>query len=441
MFTHTQRWRTAVGITLLFAGIGVWFANPVLLVGSMIPVGFVGYTALLSAPVPGQALRCRRTVTPTTTYAGETVTVELLIENTSERQFADLRVVDGVPSELAVVEGSPRTGCSLASGEEIKIEYTLRARYGEFTFSDVTVRTQSVSGDSQYTTAVTPDGESQITARYDPDSYPLTERTLPLAGAISADSGGEGLEFFGTRAYQPTDPASRINWRQYAKERELTTIEYRQDEAAEVLVVVDARPSAGVAETPTAPTATTRCVSMARDIINSMLGDRNRVGALTLGVDPSDVELAATESGDAKLAWIPPTSSQQLRSRIELLLDAAAATVQPDTASETAPIEIQPIEIIDRLSQQTQLVVVTPLCDEYPLELVQQCEAAGYAVNVYSPGFTAQTTPGATVATMQRSLRIATLRSRDTTVVDWNPSEPLNSAFERTTGEVDFSRP
>ena len=79
MFTHTQRWRTAVGITLLFAGIGVWFANPVLLVGSMIPVGFVGYTALLSAPVPGQALRCRRTVTPTTTYAVETVTVELLI--------------------------------------------------------------------------------------------------------------------------------------------------------------------------------------------------------------------------------------------------------------------------------------------------------------------------------------------------------------------------
>lgn len=437
MFTHTRRWRVAVGIALLVAGVGVWLANSLLLVASMIPVGFVGYSSLTSAPVPDQALRFHRTVRPTTTYAGDAVTVELRVENTSQSDFFDLRLVDGVPAELAVINGSPRAGVSLRGGDHITLEYTLRARYGEFEFSDVTVRTQSVSSDTLYTTAITPDGESQITAQYDPDTYPLAERTLPLAGAISADSGGEGLEFFGTREYQPTDPVSRINWRQYAKARDLTTIEYRQDEAAEVLVVVDARQSAGVAEATTAPTGTERCVSMARDIIDSMLGDRNRVGVLTLGVDPTDVRFDATEATDEEIAWIPPTSSQQLRTRIGLLLDAAVATVRPNATREAAATGVPPIKIIDRLNQQTQLVVVTPLCDEYPVELTQQCEAAGYSVTVYSPGFTVKTTAGGTIATVQRSLRVSKLQARDMSVVDWNPAEPLDVAFERTTAESD----
>lgn len=434
MFERSQRWRVAIGSSLLLAAGGVWIGTPLLLVAAMAPIVFVAYSALTTAPVVDSQIGFERTVTPTRTYAGEIVTVELSVSNRGDSPLPDLRIVDGVPDELAVIDGSPRAGVTLRSGEQTTIEYSLRARYGEFEFAPVTARTHSVSAASTYTTELSADGDTRLTAMFDPESYPLSQQTSPISGTLMTDRGSEGLEFYGVRPYQPGDPASRINWRQYARDRVLSTVEYRQQEATELLVVVDARPSAGVARSETAPTGTELCVSLATDLVGSMLTDRNTVGALALGVDGSTVDLetsTAAEEGSS-LAWVPPANTQQVRTRIELVLDAAAATVRPgDSKPAVEHASTDPEQIIRRLNPRTQVMVLTPLCDEYPIEMARQLQATGHTVSVYSPDVTGRPTAGGRVASAQRSGRLAELRERGISVIDWDPTEPLAVAVDR----------
>jgi len=431
----TQRWHVAIGLALVVAGVGLLSSTPLMLVAAMIPLGVVLYGSISTAPSVDKAISCRRRVRPTRTYAGELVDVQLTIQNTSDQLLADLRVVDGVPAELAVVEGSPRAGVTLAGGEKTTLEYTLRARYGNFEFSPLTARTHSVSTTNTDTVDLTVNGDTQIRAMYEPEAYPLAERTLPITGTVLADRGDEGLEFHSIRAYEPGDPASRINWRQYARERELSTIEYRPEEATEVLIIVDSRPSAALARSETDPTGTELCCSLAGDIVDSLLAERNRVGVLTVGLEDAPVGETPdrNRTQTPPTPWIPPANSQQTRTEIEQLLDAATATVRPDApARENGAFDTPPVEIIDRLSQRTQVLIVSPLADQYPVELSEQLAATGYAVSVYSPAVTSQGSAGGQLQTTQRSLRINGLRAHNIDVVDWSPEEPLAVAFNRS---------
>jgi uncharacterized repeat protein (TIGR01451 family) len=401
----------------------------------MAPIVFLAYSSLTSAPVVDSQIAFERTVTPNRTYAGEIITVKLTVSNHGDRPIPNLRIVDGVPDELAVVDGSPRAGLTLRSNEQTTIEYGLRARYGEFDFAPVTARTHSVSAASTYTTEISADGDTRLVAMFEPESYPLSQQTSGISGTLMTDRGSEGLEFYGVRPYQPGDPASRINWRQYARDRVLSTVEYRQQEATQVLVIVDARPSSGVASAETAPTGTELCVSLANDLVSSLLEDRNNVGALALGVDGDTVDLdtkITAESG-VSLPWVSPTNTREARTRIELLLDAAAATVRPGNhQTESDHSSMDPEAIIRRLSRQTQVVFLTPLCDGFPVEMVEQFRATGYTVSMYSPDITKRSTPGGRVASAQRSLRLTELRRLGISVVNWDPEEPLAMALDRT---------
>jgi len=429
-----QRWHASIGVALILAGSGVGLGQPILLVAAMVPLGFVLYGSVSRVPPVEQAVSARRRIRPTQTYAGELVAVELTVRNTTDQLLADLRVVDGVPAELAVVDGSPRAGLTLAGGEETTIEYTLRARYGEFEFGPLTARTHSVSNTNTETAELSVAGDTQIRAMYEPEAYPLAERTLPITGTVLADRGDEGLEFHSIRAYEPGDPASRINWRQYARERELSTVEYRPEEATEVLLIVDVRPVAGHARTETDPTGTELCCSLAGDMVDSLLADRNRVGVLAIGLDESSVEGVGESANQFSTTarWVPPANSQQTRTEIEQLLDAAAATVRPGSdRRERGAYDTPPVEIIERLSPRTQILVVSPLADSYPVELTRQLTTTGHSVGVYSPAVCSQSTPGGQLQTTQRSLRIDELRGRNVDVVDWDPAEPLAVAFNR----------
>lgn len=455
MAERRYRWRVAIGTALILAGAGIWFLTPALLVAAIAPMAFVVYGALSASPAPASpsSVQLERTITPARTYPGGTAAVELLVSNDRDSQLLDVRVVDGVPDELAVVDGSPRAGLSLEPGETASIEYTLRARYGEFDFTAVTVRTHSVSASNSDTAELPADGDGRLSATLNPEEYPLGEQTTGITGELTTDRGGEGLEFHGIRSYQPEDPMNRINWRQYARERQLSTVDYRQQEAVEVLVLVDARESAQVARGETAPTGTELSVYVANEVIGGLLQNRNQVGAAVLGIDGTD--LVTSDTGESALAWVSPGSDRQVRIQIGSLLDAAVKTVRPNAVgqqnhpddappssatsattdeSETVTEDADPLEIVRRIHQRTQILLVTPLCDEYPLELVHQLRSTGHTVNVYSPDVTARRTVGGQVVTAQRSLWLTELRRLGATVVDWTPGEPLAVAFNRSTG-------
>lgn len=422
MFERSTRWRVAIAITIALSGVGVWLGQSLLFVAAMVPIVFVAYSALTSAPAIDAQLVLTRTIRPRYTYAGRSVSVTLTVENQSTQTIPDLRIVDGVPAELAVEDGSPRAGLTLRSGETATIDYTVRSRYGEFQFEPATIRTQSLSAASIYTTTVAVSGDTQLTAQFDPQQYPLRDETTALSGGLVSDRANEGLEFHSIRAYQPGDPITRINWRQYARERVLSTIDYREEEATEVILLVDARVHSAVARTDTSPTGTELCVSIAAEAHTALLDAQNRVGAVAFGVDDAA----------RSWAWAPPQTGRRAQLQIEQCLDAAAATVAPSIEQADRDEEDPaPQALIEQLPTGSQVLFVSPLCDSYPLELIRQLEATGHPVTVYSPDVTGGETAGGQLEAIRRSTRVETLQKRGVTVVDWDPDEPLSAALSR----------
>ena len=422
MFSQALRFRVGIGVAFLLVGAGVWSSTPALVIAAMAPLVFITYGALTSAVPIDNRVTLTRAVTPVRTYPGDTVDVTLTVTNDGDRPLVDLRIVDGVPSELPVIDGSPRAGLNLSAGESATIAYTLRARYGEFEYDAVRCQTRSLAATSVYTTEREAVGERRVVADLDSEPDLQAERTTGLSGLLTTDRGGEGLEFFGTRTYQPNDPITRINWRQYARERELTTVEYRQQNAIEVVLVVDARKPAGVAPEATAPTGTELCIHAATEVADALIADRNRVGMAVLGTEPAT-------TGDT-LAWVPPGNDRSVRTQIRTLLDAAAATVKP--GAEPADQEpVEPIELIERIPPRTQVLVVTPLADQYPIELVTQLRKAGRHVRVYTPDTVSAGSLGGTVAQTQRTHRLLELRGAGIETVEWDPSEPIEAALSR----------
>lgn len=420
MFQRALRWRVAVGCSLCLAAVGIVLVEPVLLVGAMAPMAFVAYSALTSAPSLDDALEITRTVSPTHTAPGGTVRVRLTVENTGTQSLPKLRLVDGVPAELSVVEGSPRAALSLRRGESTTLEYSLRTRYGEFAFEPVTARTQSLSAGGLYTTTVSPTGDASVSARLDPSSYPPEAETAGTTGDSMIDRANDGLEFFGIRTYQPTDPLHRINWRGYAKNRQLTTIDYRDREVSDILVVVDAREPSGVARTPTSPTGTELCVYVANELVSSLRTYQVPTGIATLGVDESGVE------------WVVPGTDRQNLAAIRTLLDAAAATVQPGEERPASDVSDERLlDLLQQIRSGTHVVFISPFHDERAVDIVRQFRSTGYSVSACSPAVASRETTGGQVVKARRLANLASLHSLGVRTVDWQPTDPLDESLSQ----------
>lgn len=452
MFERVGRWRVVMGVALGLIGSGVWFRQPALVIAAVIPVGFVAYNALSSAVPVDDQLAVSRSITPQETHPGDIVTVELTIEHVGERTLPDIRVVDGVPAEIGVVDGSPRSALGLRPGDATTVTYSVRARYGDVAFSDPRIRTTSLSGGSIYTADVPVSGDTTLSGGLSVDDVPLTEQTTGSFGSVTTDSGGEGLAFHATREYQFGDPANRIDWRHYAKQRELTTVEYQQEEATEVVVIVDARTEAAVAASDTGATGVELSVYGAAETIDGLLQTQHQVGLVVLGI-------TNPKSGD-EFAWVAPGNGLALRSRIREYLDQAVAvrssTNETDEKAKERPVRdhgdapetgdgdesessggqshgmVDPAELVSRISTQTQVLMFTPALDEDVASLASTLQTAGTAVTVCSPDVTAPWDAGSSIARIERGVRLATLQSRGLSVIDWGPDEPLPQAIGKT---------
>jgi uncharacterized repeat protein (TIGR01451 family) len=248
------RWRGAVVAALVLAGVGVVDENGPLLLAAAIPLAYLGYGALSTASVP-EGLTVARDIDPRVAPPGKPVTVTLTVTNDADRTISDVRVVDRVPDDLAVMDGSPRGGRTLSPGETLTVEYTLVARRGEFDFPPPRLRVRGMGAGSLATTARAPDGDDTLVCRLDADAPPLSDSGDTRVGRLTTSTPGEGLTFHSTREYRHGDPAGRIDWRGYAKQSELSTINYDRQVSATVVLVLDGRAVSRVAAGPGRPTS------------------------------------------------------------------------------------------------------------------------------------------------------------------------------------------
>ncbi|MGM0606057.1 MAG: DUF58 domain-containing protein [Halobacteriota archaeon] len=418
----TERWYGIVAVALLAVAIGVLAKRPSLLLVGAVVVGFATYPRVTSPPDPTVSID--RRIDPEKTKAGETATVRTTITNEGDRSLFDLRIVDGAPPMLGVVDGSPRRATTLEPDGSVTIEYDLRVRPGRHWFRPTTLLCRDASGAIEVETEVAE--LTTIECGSGISTVPLRSRSRHRTGTLITDEGGSGLEFHSVKSYERGDAASRIDWRRFARTGELTSIAFRTERLADVVLCVDARPAAYRASDRSDPHAVAHAVAAAGRIGDALLGMNHRIGLAVFGREVSLLSLASGSDHaerlhrrlgtDPALSLTPPPSA-----RSETTVDSAVP--------ESIDLDRQLSKIRAQFGSNVQFIVLSPLCDDEAARIVQRFESGGAVVTVVSPDVTTDRTAGGRLARIDRGNRVNALRNANIPVVDWTPSTPLETAL------------
>jgi uncharacterized repeat protein (TIGR01451 family) len=409
----TDRWAGLAGFALVAGGLGVLFARPSLLLAAALGVAASGF-ARAGGP-PAVDLEVERELDAAEVSPGDRVRVTLAVRNAGDATLPDLRVVDGVPAGLAVVEGSPRIGTALRPGKTARTTYVVEATRGEHSFESVMVFARGYSGTAERRREISA-GETPLRCvprLREGVPVPLRMQTTRYTGRVSTDTGGPGVEFHAVREYRHGDPIKRIDWDRVARDEGLATVEYRQERAATVVLVVDTREAAYLGR-PDGDSAVERSVAAAGTATTSLLATGDRVGIASYGPEE---------------AWLAPGAGSDHRaSARHLLATHPAFSTTPADRPFFAALRLNRLR--RRLPPDAQLVLFSPCCDDYIASVARRLDAYGHRVTVVSPDPTDHATPGHDLARAERSIRLSDLRSAGIRVVDWG-EEPLGAAIER----------
>jgi uncharacterized protein (DUF58 family) len=436
---YRARWRGWLGGTLGLAGLGLLYGSPAVLAGAVVPLAYVTYAAVSALPAT-VSLRTRRRVLADQITPGDTVTVRLTVENTGRSVLPDLRVVDGVPETLGVVDGSPRAAVSLRPGETATLSYAVTARRGRYEFDDPQVRIRSLAGSSAATLSAPAAGATAVETS-PPATTVGVDRAAPLrVGQATADSGGEGLEFHSTREYRSGDPRSRVNWRQFAKRRELVTTQFREERAGRAVVVVDVRPPTRRSGTAATPTGGTYAAYAAEAAVERLRADGDDVSLAVLGIDPTEVSTPVATVGDA--VWVGNVADNRQRTRVVFEAASEAASERRSMARDTSVYDRTPAggtdtaaaTLVARCPADAQVILVSPFPDATPAAYARRFRVGGYAVAAVAPDHTGGVGGkglGRRAAAVGRQLRLRDIRPLCRTVIDWPGDRPLGLAVAR----------
>jgi uncharacterized protein (DUF58 family) len=456
------RFDGALLAALALAAAGVASGQRALFVAAAMPLAYAAVGALSTPADPG-TLRVERTLSNPSPLPGDHVTVTLEIENAGEQVLPDARVADGVPRGLRVVGGETAGGFALPAGESATLKYTVVADRGRFPFENPTVRVRGAGAARSRTERVPADGTDSLVCRVTVADLDLRQQTTAHTGSLPTDTGGPGIEFHSTRDYQHGDPVSRIDWRQYAKTGDLTTVNYRERRAAAVVLAVDARDESDVAGRDDTPSGAALSAYAAAQAVEPLESAGHQVGVAVFGIDDPVADVPDP-------AWVPPGTGDAHHARIATLLDAAvgsreqAAADSDDEAerdgdgeqvSDSETKRESPPEAAadggettwrdsdDRVQRfaalvpgGTQVVVCSPVLDDFPATLARRLAADDHRVTAVCPDVTATDTPGRTLAAADRVLALESLRQTGANVVDWSPDESLASAVSRAATAV-----
>lgn len=418
---RTHRWRVAFSFVLFTTTAGLYLEAPVVFLASIPGVAYAGYPLLVSPPPVD--LNFSRTVTDETPDHGDHVTVTVTVTNTGPRTLPDLRIIDGVPALLTVVEGTPRHTATLRPGAATTFQYTVTAKHGSHRFTPATVIAHDISGNTRVETEVTADKQTtvreELECKVDLRKFQLRQEAQQHPGQTPADANGSGIEFRQTRAYQRGDPMKRIDWKRYARTGELTTVEFREENRTAVVLCLDARQAAIRAAASTDPHAVAYCVAAAQEALARLEQQREQVGIAIFGTE---------------FDWRMPRTGRHQYAEIKRLLEAHEYD-QPTPANNNAASSTAHVQQLLAQTQDTvEVVVFSPLVDGFGETTARQLDARGHAVTVISPDVTTDRTVGGEFVRIERSNRVQMLQNQGVPVADWLPENPLVWPVSRNGG-------
>lgn len=414
----SRRFGLGVGLGAVAIGLVTSVTTPFLL--GFLAVGY-SLTKYLT-DVPETRVKVTRVLASDSPVPGDVVEVKLTVENVGERPLLDLRIVDGAPAPLRVVEGSPSIATSLQPGDRSQISYAVLAKRGTFTFDDVQVMARDLANVSERRVEVTV--PTRLTGSTRLDDLSLREQSSQRIGSVKTDQGGSGVEFYGTREYRAGDPMNQVNWSHLAKTGELTTVEFREQRAPTVAIVLDQREAARVAPTTAALDGVDLSVYAAERAFLTLLDTGTDVGLITYGERMTDIE----PGSDA-------TQRALVQSRLRAATDRYAAALG-EAHIDAGGVVFQrrspePRMIDHHVPRNAQVILLSPATDDFALEVSERLAALGHPVTLLSPAVAATGSIGARQSRLDRACRLEAIRDQGTRVIDWHPDEPVQLAITR----------
>ena len=409
---RTGRWRGIVAVVLFAVAVGVLAKRPLVLLAGVVGVAYAVYPHVV--PAPSVDVSIDRRVSDGTPAPGDEVEVTVTVTNHGSRTLWDLRVVDGVPGMLAVTEGTARHCAVLRPGASTTFSYAVEAAFGTHAFEPATVVARDPAGATEVETEVAV--ETTLECATAVPEAPLRRRAGQLPGDLVTDEGGSGIEFHGVREYRPGDPPGRIDWRRYARAGDLVTVEFAEERSTSVVLLVDAREPAyrGRAEEPH---AVAHGVAAASGLVPAVAESRNRVGVAVVG---------------REFGWLPPGAGADHVARARRLLAThPACSLRPPEEDDPADAEAALAELRARVDRESQVVLLSPLTDDFAESVASRLAADGHAVTVVCPDVTGGETAGARLAGVERDHRVGRLRAAGVAVIDWSTDEPLGATIIR----------
>lgn len=336
VLTPKARAELLLVLLLLLAGLALVQPGPVLLAAVLVVHLAAGLS--LAQPAADPRLRASRRVSAETLAEGERLAVAVDVENLGPA--LDLVALDdGPPAGLPLLDGEAAAVAPLPSGAGMGLRYTVRAPRGRHALAGVRVEVRDLLGYAVWRTELA--CPATVTAL--PRQEPLRgiaiapRRTLVVPGTARARRGGSGTEWFGTREYRPGDPIRRIHWKALARWGRLAVVEFEEERAAEVVVVLDVRLRAYPPET--AQDLLDGGARAAAALCDAFLQQGHRVGLLLYGT---------------YLDWVFPGYGRRHARRLSREL----ARARLGTSEVFAELGRLPTRL---LGSAAQLVLVSPL--------------------------------------------------------------------------------
>lgn len=444
---RVHRWEIGLVAAALLGATGVIFGRPAVILAAAIPLVYFVFASVNRFPETSE-VTVERELSQSVPRPGERITVTLTVRNGSSIVLTDIRVIDAVPDELAVIDGSPRAALSLRPGTEAELEYTVVAMQGGYDFGDPYVRLRTVSGGRRRTVRVRADGTSSFSCFIRP-TLPLDIGNTFRTGEHTTATAGEGLEFHTLREYRSGDAIRRIDWRQYAKTGDLTTVEFTEQRTTSVMIVLDLRDEVRFAPRAGHPDGIELTAYAGYALFEGLIDAGHTVGITGVGIDSRQFgpEVHCLDDG---WAWIEPGTGADTKARVDTLyeaLDDRLSGSDEPTPSNTPGTPSPPRtavttdggtrvmkRFIQRLSPTMPVVLVSTAMDDHFVELARQLRIAGYDVTFVSPNVTHKTGSGGTVEAIERAIRLDRVRAAGGSAADWDPAEPLRTALDSSDG-------
>lgn len=410
---RTNRWRGVVAVALLAGAVGVLLQRSDLLIVAIVGVVYAALPSLTGDPEIDLAVS--RELSDQKPDHGDEVEVTVTVVN--EGGFVtDLRLVDGVPPMLTVVDGTPRHTTALRAGEETSWTYTMQATHGVHRFEPMTAISRAIGGGTESETTVT--NETVVECTNPVVDIPLHKKTRTHdVGPLVTDDGGAGIEFHQVREYRPGDAMNRIDWKRFARTGKLTTIEFREERPASIVILLDAREAAYRAAGEGQTHGVAAVLAAVEQLLPALMDERIYVGVAAIG---------------REFVWLPPQTGTEhfLEMRDTLGSHPTLSMYPPDPDERDGPAaDQQLLELRKRLSSTDQVVLVSPLADEFIVNTAATLHASGTPVTAVSPDVTGEKTVGNRFGRVERRHRMATLREAGIPVADWKPDEQLGTVL------------